>query len=61
MLLCHLAGEIEVLQERLRHLEERTREREEENKQLRRSLRARELSAVLGGAPAVSPLTVSER
>lgn len=44
----HVAGEIEGLRERLRAMESREKEKEEEMKALKRSLRNKELSLLSG-------------
>jgi predicted RNase H-like nuclease (RuvC/YqgF family) len=44
-------GEIETLRSRLRELEANQKEKEEEMKGLRRSLRQKELSMLTGGPP----------
>jgi len=46
------AGEIEGLRERLRAVESREKEKEEEMKALKRSLRNKELSLLSGGGTA---------
>jgi hypothetical protein len=48
-------GEVEVLRGRLRELEAAQREKEEEMRGLRRSLRQREISLLAGGAAAPPP------
>lgn len=48
LLVCLSAGEIEGLRERLRAMESREKEKEEEMKALKRSLRNKELSMLSG-------------
>jgi predicted RNase H-like nuclease (RuvC/YqgF family) len=49
------SGEIDALRGRLRELEANQKEKDEEVKGLRRSLRQKELSLIGSGAPAAGP------